>query len=518
MAAKQLAVNARRWRALGSLVEPQSKGPVVYWCSRDQRAHDNWALLHACEIARSSRQPVAVAFSLVSEYLGAGARQFGFMLRGLRELESTLSQRGIRFYFLFGSPDSTVPALAQRLGASLLVCDFSPLRLGRQWRRSVTSSVKIPVHEVDAHNITPAWVASEKQETAARTIRKKIHAGMDDFLTEFPDLPDMSTCGDWGETPEPEPPSSPDWDVVIDNALERGKDVAEVPWIISGETAAHAMLHKSFISKRIGKYGKRNDPTEPGGISGLSPYFHFGQLASQRAVLELKRNKSKAKDAVETFIEEAVVRKELSDNFVLYNNNYDNLDGAANWAKETHEKHRNDERDKVYSFEQLEKGDTYDDLWNACQLEMVHLGKMHGFLRMYWAKKILEWSATPEDALQNAITLNDRYEIDGRDPNGYVGCMWAIVGVHDQGFQERSVFGKVRYMNYQGCKRKFDVQKYVTRIHKEIKEVKAGKTPASAKDIFGPAPSASVAGKRSSSDAAAGGQESDAAKASKREE
>jgi deoxyribodipyrimidine photo-lyase len=165
----------------------------VYWCSRDQRAHDNWALLHACEIARSSRQPVAVAFSLVSEYLGAGARQFGFMLRGLRELESTLSQRGIRFYFLFGSPDSTVPALAQRLGASLLVCDFSPLRLGRQWRRSVTSSVKIPVHEVDAHNITPAWVASEKQETAARTIRKKIHAGMDDFLTEFPDLPDMST-------------------------------------------------------------------------------------------------------------------------------------------------------------------------------------------------------------------------------------------------------------------------------------------------------------------------------------
>jgi len=175
------------------------------------------------------------------------------------------------------------------------------------------------------------------------------------------------------------------------------------------------------------------------------------------------------------FIEELVVRRELSDNFCHYNEKYDSLEGCAQWAQDSLKLHASDKRAHVYSLEQLEKAKTHDDLWNAAQLEMVHKGKMHGFLRMYWAKKILEWSATPEDALAHSITLNDKYNLDGRDPNGYVGCMWSIGGVHDMGWKERPIFGKIRYMNYDGCKRKFKIQNFVGHINKLVGALKKAK-------------------------------------------
>ena len=157
------------------------------------------------------------------------------------------------------------------------------------------------------------------------------------------------------------------------------------------------------------------------------------------------------------------MRRELSDNFCFYNPNYDNLNGIYPWARESLNLHKADTRSPLYTKDQFERAETYDDLWNAAQFQMVQTGKMHGFLRIYWAKKILEWSESPETALEIAIYLNDKYSLDGRDPNGYVGCMWSIGGIHDQGWAERSIFGKIRYMNYAGCKRKFDVAKFVKR-------------------------------------------------------
>ena len=123
--------------------------------------------------------------------------------------------------------------------------------------------------------------------------------------------------------------------------------------------------------------------------------------------------------------------------------------------------HRNDKRDFLYNLDAFENSDTHDDLWNAAQNQMKLNGKMHGYMRMYWAKKILEWTKSPEEAFQIAIELNDRYELDGRDPNGYTGVAWSIGGIHDRPWFERPVFGKIRYMNYNGCKRKFDVKKYI---------------------------------------------------------
>merc|ERR1711907_3919 len=199
-----------------------------------------------------------------------------------------------------------------------------------------------------------------------------------------------------------------------------------------------------------------------------------------RMILDVKaavKNKSTAE-----FIEEAVVRSELADNFCFYNPNYDQLSGASGWAQETLEVHTADPRPHLYTLEQLEKGETHEDLWNASQLQMVKDGKMHGFLRMYWAKKILEWSPDPATALKWSIELNDKYELDGRDPNGYVGCAWSIMGIHDMGWTERPIFGKIRFMNYAGCLRKMDVPTFVEKYPPAAQNAQhAGGTPAQPK-------------------------------------
>ena len=163
----------------------------------------------------------------------------------------------------------------------------------------------------------------------------------------------------------------------------------------------------------------------------------------------------------EAFLEQLIIRRELSENFCFYNDKYDDYEGFPAWAKKSLNAHRNDEREYIYSLENLDSAETHDALWNAAQQEMKYKGKMHGYMRMYWAKKILEWSFSPEIALENAIKLNNSYEIDGNDPNGYTGIAWSIGGVHDRPWFERPIFGQVRYMNYNGCKSKFDVRKYI---------------------------------------------------------
>jgi len=195
---------------------------------------------------------------------------------------------------------------------------------------------------------------------------------------------------------------------------------------------------------------------------------NHGQVSMQRAVLYVKAEGKAYSSSAAGFVEEAVVRRELSDNFCFYNPKYDSILGATDWAQKTLADHAKDTREYIYSREELEEGRTHDDLWNAAQLQLVQEGKMHGFLRMYWAKKILEWTQSPEQALEEAIRLNDRYALDGNDPNGYVGVMWSIAGIHDQGWGERKVFGKIRYMNYAGCKRKFDVNKFVLKYKAKV--------------------------------------------------
>ncbi len=430
-----------------SKVTPPQGQPVVYWMSRDQRVQDNWAMLFAQQCALEADAPMAVCFSLVDEYLGAGLRQFGFMLRGLKEVEEECISLGIPFFLLRGHAQDTIPGFVKEHKVGLVVTDYSPIRITRTWRDGVAEKVKpVAVLEVDAHNIVPVWVASDKLEVGARTIRPRITKQLPTYLTPFPPIEPHKVK--WtGKVHD-----KVDWEAAL-QSLKLDGSVPEVTWATPGSKAGLHNL-EVFLAQRIGKFGsKRNDPTEDA-CSDMSPWLHFGQVSAQRCVLEAQAKAQKSyKEAVDSFVEEIVVRRELSDNFCHYQPQYDTLEGCAKWARDSLELHAADKRNYVYSLKQLENAQTHDELWNAAQKEMVHRGKMHGFMRMYWAKKILEWTASPRDALQYAIFLNDKYNLDGRDPNGFVGCMWSIGGVHDMGWKERPIFGKVRYMNYEGCKR-----------------------------------------------------------------
>jgi deoxyribodipyrimidine photo-lyase len=427
------------------------KGPVVYWMSRDQRTRDNWALLYAQERALQAKSPLVAVFCLVPQFLGATRRQYEFMLLGLQEVERDLSGKRIPFQLLPGQPEAVLPPLIDSVQAGCLVTDFDPLQIKRLWKAHVARSIEIPFYEVDAHNIVPCWAASPKREYGAYTLRPKIQRLLPDYLEHFPVLKKHPFF--WNEDGE-----KTDWSQVIPH-LKRDPGMAPVKEFPSGEKAAQKVL-KAFIGKGLASYAAdRNDPLRDG-QSNLSPYLHFGQIAAQRVAQEIQGSDAPA-DSKKAFLEELIVRRELSDNFCFYNPLYDRVDGFPDWARATLDRHRRDPRDYLYTPGQLERGETHDDLWNAAQLEMVRAGKMHGYLRMYWAKKILEWTRSPEEALETAIALNDRYELDGRDPNGYTGIAWSLGGVHDRAWGERKVFGKIRTMTYNGCKSKFDVRAYI---------------------------------------------------------
>lgn len=440
-------VNPRRIRVL--VRKENAKGPVVYWMGRDQRACDNWALLHAKGLAEKYDSPLAVVFCLVPKFLGATSRQYGFMLQGLKEVERNLRDLDIAFFLLQGDPGREIPTFLSEQGASSIVCDFSPLRQSRIWRSVVAGEIEIPFYEVDAHNIVPCWLASPKAEWAAYSFRPKIHRLLPEFMDEFPPIKKHHVP--WKDDVRN------DW-----RSAESGVEVDAVPeanFNRSGEVAAAAQS-MDFIENKLSSYeSNRNDPSQDG-QSNLSPYLHFGQISAQRVALQVLAS---MKDAG-AFLEELIVRRELSDNFCYYNPNYDSFQAFPKWARETLEKHAKDRREYLYTAEELERARTHDDLWNAAQMEMVYKGKMHGYMRMYWAKKILEWTGSPVEAQQIAIYLNDRYELDGRDPNGYVGIAWSIGGVHDRAWKERLIFGKVRYMSYKGVSRRFDAKAYVKSI------------------------------------------------------
>ncbi|XP_063772600.1 deoxyribodipyrimidine photo-lyase-like isoform X2 [Pseudophryne corroboree] len=431
---------------------------IVYWMSRDQRVEDNWAFLYAQRLALKQKLPLHVVFCLVPKFLDATIRHYGFMLKGLREVAEDCKELNIPLHLLIGYAKDVLPNFVTEHSIGGVVTDFAPLRVPMQWVADVCERLPkdVPLVQVDAHNIVPCWVASNKQEYGARTIRRKIHDQLSSFLTEFPPIIKHPYSSKLKAEPI-------DWDQCY-ASLEVDRTVLEVEWAKPGSTAGINML-QTFISGQLKFFNAdRNNPNQRA-LSNLSPWFHFGQLSVQRAILEVQKYRTKFKESVDSFVEEAVVRRELADNFCYYNKNYDKVEGAYDWAKNTLKDHAKDKRTHYYTLKELESGKTHDPLWNAAQLQMVHEGKMHGFLRMYWAKKILEWTSSPEEALHFAIYLNDRFELDGRDPNGYVGCMWSICGIHDQGWAERAVFGKIRFMNYQGCKRKFDVAQFERRYH-----------------------------------------------------
>lgn len=431
---------------------PPTKGPVIYWMSRDQRVEDNWALIHSIETAKTNHADLAVVFCLTAEYPGANLRHFDFLLKGLSSVEQKLSNTNIPFFLLKGDPLQSLPVFIKEYKPGMIITDFDPLRVKMHWRTSLAAISDIPILEVDTHNIVPCRFASNKADFGAYILRPKIKKWLPEFMDIFPELSPVKKQTTFS-------PPLINWADEL-SAIRTDRSVLAVNWLKPGEDEAMKVL-MDFMDKKIHNYDeKRNDPNEDV-TSNLSPYFHFGHISPQRVAMEV--SKLPPTPNKEGFLEEMIVRRELSDNFCFYNPEYDQFSGFPDWAKKTLNEHRRDEREYIYTEQQLERAETHDNLWNAAQKEMTVKGKMHGYMRMYWAKKILEWTPSPEEALRVSIYLNDKYQLDGRDPNGYTGCAWSIGGVHDRAWSERPVFGKIRFMNYKGCKRKFDVDRYVVK-------------------------------------------------------
>ncbi len=432
----------------------EGSGPVVYWMSRDQRMEDNWALIYSLELSKQRDSYAIVIFCLTPDFSETINRTLKFMVDGLKVVFRNLINKNIPVYLLQGDPTTVIPPFIKQMNASILVTDFDPLLTKRQWKTSVGETLSAPIITVDSHNIVPCSIASPKQEFGAYTLRPKINKLLNDYLQDFPTIPLQKTTGS-GRFPEPIWPTIPD----------SHENIPPINWIKPGEQAAAIHLQK-FIANKLNGYAEKRNHPELNWLSNLSPYLHFGQISAQRVALEVIKSDTDPEDKG-AFLEELIVRRELSDNYCFYNPNYNTFEGFPAWAKISHNLHRNDEREYIYTQETFEQALTHDKLWNAAQKELTRTGKTHGYLRMYWAKKILEWTTSPEEAQSIAIYLNDKYSLDGSDPNGYAGIAWSIGGLHDRAWFERSTFGKIRYMNSNGAKRKFDVEKYIANNESE---------------------------------------------------
>lgn len=430
---------------------------VVYWMQRAQRAVSNSALDAAIEVANALKKPVVVFLGLTPYYPHANLRHYQFLVEGLNDLAAGLKARRVGFV-LRRYPDHRLEKFCQEVHPAIVIGDENPLREPERWRRTVAEHLRLPLWTVDADVVVPSALL-EKEQYAARTIRPRIHARLARFLRW---TPDRIVHIPW--SPKPRPHSIFSTKGVL-NGFPLDRTVQPVGGFNGGTSEAVSKLNR-FIRDRLNGYSERRNNPALHGTSQLSPYLHFGHISPVTVAIEIRKADAAPCDK-EAFLEELIVRRELAINFARFNPRYDHLKGCEPWALRSLKAHAPDHRQHRYTEHQLENAETHDPLWNAAQKQMVLTGWMHGFLRMYWAKKILEWSRTPETAFEVAVRLNDRYELDGRDPNGYAGIAWAVGGKHDRAWgPERPVYGKIRYMSYQSTSRKFDSRQYIASIMK----------------------------------------------------
>jgi deoxyribodipyrimidine photo-lyase len=444
---------------------PQAEGRcVVYWMQRAQRGLDNPALDIAIQAANELRKPLAVFFGLHPRYPRANLRHYAFLVAGLAETKQRIEARNAAFVFR-PYPNHDLIKFCHEAKPCLVIGDENPMREPEGWRQSAARKLNIPFWTVDADVIVPTKFFP-KEEYAARTLRPKIQKLLPAFL-EPPANPKAKVKWDEAEKPFSQP-------------IDEARLLAELPLDLpaqpvnsfNGGTKAGLALLKKFIAEGLRNYDTARNRPHLAGTSLMSAYLHFGQLGPHTIALAV-RDADAPQAAKDAYLEELIVRRELAINFVARNPHYDTLAGCPEWGRKTLARHQDDTRTHLYTEAQFENAQTHDDLWNAAQTEMVVTGRMHGYLRMYWAKKMLEWTRSAEEAFEIAVRLNDRYELDGRDPNGYAGIAWAIGGKHDRPWvPERAIFGLVRYMARSGCERKFDVKTYIKRVEMLAKDSK----------------------------------------------
>ncbi len=466
-----MSVNPLRIRKLTDAT--YQKGTVIYQMCRDLRSHDNDALVFAQQLANEKNEKLIVNYVIWNyKWEGATRRFYDWVLPSLQEVEKELRAKNIPLVITFNNDRLFTKkkgvSMPSHIGA--VVIDQLPLHFMKKWKEIfMTFHQEVPLYEVDAHNCIPVWELSPKQEFAARTIRSKVHAKLPSFIEDHKQITFHESNGNLLD-------DMPliNWEEVTSKII-CNESVSGTGVFTPGSQAGMKVLH-TFLEKKLTTYDTDRNNFDIDGQSNLSPYISHGNISRRRIMMELQKttgadltvafdpiqNGSNGKlGSIAAFIEETVVRAELCENFCFYNNLYDSYDGFPDWAKVTLTKAKSDKRSYLYTKEEFAEGKTHDNLWNAAQLQMVEMGKMHGYMRMYWAKKILEWTTSPEEAMQIAVYLNDTYELDGREPGGYVGCAWSIGGVHDRPWFGRPIFGTIRYMAPSGAEKRGDVEAYI---------------------------------------------------------
>lgn len=451
-----MTIQASRIQNLNKL--PPSSGKfVLYWMQQSQRAEYNHALEYAIKQANIQGLPLLVVFALTDDYPDANLRHYTFMLEGLKETKEQLALRNIKMVVKYGHPEQVV--LDVGINASIIVCDRGYLSHQREWRQRIAKKAPCFVVQVESDVIVPIQEVTDKAEYAAYTIRPKINRQLDTYLKDL-------EHGVVSHSSLSIPVKGFELDniqTVLDE-LDIDQSVPAVPKFFKGGTSQAKDRFESFIENSFQQYVAHRNQPKTLDVSFMSAYLHFGQISPLYLALKVKGCQDSFEEAKASYLEELIVRRELAMNFVYFNQGYDSLACLPNWAKKTLEDHKEDTREFKYSKVELENSQTHDPYWNAAMREMKISGFMHNYMRMYWGKKILEWSETPEKAYETLMTINNKYFLDGRDPNSYAGVGW-IFGLHDRAWFERPFFGKVRYMAASGLERKCDIKGYVSRIN-----------------------------------------------------
>ena len=423
---------------------------VVYWMQRAQRGRDNHALDKAIAVGNALGLPVVAYFAGISNFPHANLRHYAFLSQGLPDVEEDCAERGVGFVMRRAPQEDHLKFFAD-VDAVMVIGDENPMREPERWRVKLAEELRVPFWTVDADVIVPSRLL-EKAQFSAAVARPRLYRALPEFLVPY--------TNPRAETEWKHPRGLHADDVREDMTRgwkELDRSVKPVEAWIGGHHAAMKRLRK-FCDEMLANYDHDRNRPEIDGTSKMSPYLHFGHIGPQTIALAVDaaaKNHRHLRAERDSYFNELMVWRELSVNFVRYQPEYDSPGCADNWAKATIAEHDRDERDVLYKLPQLENAETYDDLWNAAQIQMVRYGWMHNYLRMYWAKKIVEWTPNVRIAMKVAIYLNDKYEIDGRDPNGYAGIEWSMLGKFDRTWFDRPIFGKRRYMSRSSTGKKF---------------------------------------------------------------
>jgi len=442
------------------------KDYILYWMQQSQRAEYNHALEYAVGIANYYKLPVMVLFILMDDFPEANLRHYTFMMEGLSGLKQALDRRGIGMTVQKGDREPILGEAVKK--AAAVVCDRGYLKHQRLWRKMLSQTVPCRVIEVESDVIVPVEVVSPKAQYGAYTLRPKINRLIDDYLIDVEEIPVKKSM----PAIKMKGIDARDYNKVLKtlHAGKMGNNVPPVSKMFYGGTQEAKSRFADFLKSGAQGYAKNSNQPQTDDVSHMGPYLHFGQISPLYLVLTMQRAKGISAENKSAFLEQLIVRRELSFNFVYYAAQYDEFNVLPDWARETLMAHASDRRKHMYSIKQLETAKTCDPYWNAAMKEMMHTGYMHNYMRMYWAKKVIEWTPSPEKAFKTLLYLNNKYFLDGRDPNSYAGIGWAF-GLHDRAWRERPVFGKVRYMAASGLERKCDIKAYVEKVEARIREI-----------------------------------------------